>query len=583
MNYMRISSVGGLFHEFYEPIPNGLTKIPNLDCKHNILDATNLFWSLIFDTKNIKKVLNKVKPTSPKHIAIMANVELFIKQIEVAKKSICSQDITSSDFFQYLETLSIVCSLYSEYVYYPHRLTIQNGFENECFSASKIYINCLEKEENPYLRFIEDYVMPQLRVSVPQVIFVEGKPSLYNMTICRLVKTEFPQVHISLSRHSSEYYSLNKLETHLVNNVYLFKMVDSIILEYFQETERALINALENNIELSDIHNLVYKHGDKIIKTSYQANKNSYIPNIQEQYPASKLVNVHLQPYIMCYWNKCTFCGINKKYHFLNSEIMGDTLIHSLSSLNMYLSSEVKYIWFIDEAIHPTKLKKIASFFIEKKLNIFWQVRCRIDELLLEDKLVSLLQKSGLKEIRLGLESASTSILESMNKFDANFSLELVDKICGKYSSAGISVHFPMIIGFPGESSFERKKTFLFLEDLCKKYPLVSFNINVFNLDISSYVYKHPSRYEIEEIYYPCPLDDFLDNILYWKRNEDTQENQLFRERDQFMREILYPWMPINSFVKPYLFYRLSETIRNTLIWKCKENHTIIEREKSSV
>lgn len=67
----------------------------------------------------------------------------------------------------------------------------------------------------------------------------------------RLIKKEFPNVHISISRHSSEYYSLNKLESYLTQNDYLFKMVDSIILEYYDETEGKLLSALENNEELS--------------------------------------------------------------------------------------------------------------------------------------------------------------------------------------------------------------------------------------------------------------------------------------------------------------------------------------------
>ena len=34
------------------------------------------------------------------------------------------------------------------------------------------------------------------------------------------------------------------------------------------------------------------------------------------------------------------------------------------------------------------------------------------------------------------------------------------------------------------------------------------------------------------------------------------------------MRETLYPWMPTHAFTPPHIFYRLSETIRNTLVWK---------------
>ena len=42
MNYIRILSVGGLFYEFYSPIPNGLsTTVLTLNGRE--LDASNLF------------------------------------------------------------------------------------------------------------------------------------------------------------------------------------------------------------------------------------------------------------------------------------------------------------------------------------------------------------------------------------------------------------------------------------------------------------------------------------------------------------------------------------------------------------
>lgn len=581
MNYMRISSVKGLFHEFYKPVLKGLfTK--KLEINENELDATDFFWSMIFDVENIKQVINKIVPSSIKSFAIVANVELFIKQVEKAKKNICNPEITSQEFFCYLETLSIICDLYSKYIFLPHRLNIQNGFETDCSSAFQVYRNCLRDNKNPYLHFIVNYIMPHIRATVPTIIFIDGMPTLYNMTVCRLVKNEFPQIHISLSRHSSEYYSLNKLETHLVENKYLFKMVDSIILEFFEETERKLINTLKNGGAFSEISNLVYKNNEKIYMTLYKkTNPKDYIPEIQAQYSTRRIINVHLQPYSMCYWNKCTFCGINKKYHFKNNETNKHIIEISLKDLKKRIDKDTKYIWFIDEAIHPIKLKYIANFFIKNKFNFFWQARCRIEKMLLDKELITLLQKAGLKELRLGLESASINVLKLMNKFDDDFSLELVDKICKEYTSVGISIHFPIIIGFPGESLFDRKKTYRYLQCLCQKYHLVSFNINIFNLDISSYVFKNPDKYGIEKIYYPYPMNDFLGNVLQWERGDNTQKSQLVKERDQYMKEILYPWMPINSFIKPYLFYRLSETIRNTLIWKCQKNKTIFNFKKS--
>lgn len=573
MNYIRISSVGGLFHEFYNPTPNGLSTT-TLNLNGSELDATDFFWTHIFDTKNIEQIIDKIVPSSPKYIAITSYADTFLRQVEIAKNSVCNPDITAKDFFRYLETFSIVCKIYSEYVFNPHRLTIQNGFETNNYSASQMYYDCLNYQKNPYLNFIRQYVLPQIRECLTPVVFIDGAPTFYNMAICLLIKNEFSNVHICISRHSSEYYSLNKLESYLTQNKYLFKMVDSIILEYFDETESQLLSALENGKELSTVPNLIYKNNDKIFVTPYKAKKKNYAPILETQNSTSELVNIHLQPYNMCYWNKCTFCGINKKYHFDNDDADYNALEISLNYLKEHLYKGVKYIWFIDEAIHPHKLKHIAEFFIQNNINIIWQARCRVEKLLLDKNLIEHLQRSGLKELRLGLESASLDVLKTMNKFDEDFSLGVVEKICSAYSDSGISIHFPMIIGFPGENFHERKKTYDYLHYLCKKYPLVSFNLNVFNLDISSQVFCNPSKYEIGEIYYPCPLQDFLGNILQWNRGSNL-EKQLFIERDQYMREMLYPWMPVDSSVKPHIFYRLSETARHTLKWKAQENNTI--------
>ena len=573
MNYMRISTVSGLYHEFYKPMQDNLS-ITDLALNENNLDATNLFWSLIFDVNNIKKIIDKIIPHSPQYIAIKGNKYIFIKQIELAKEFICNPHISQKEFYHHLETLSIVCKIYSEYVFHPYRLTIQNGLETDNFSATQMYKDCLENTRNPYLEFIKLYVWPKIQEVSPKIVFMDGMPTLYTMTICRLIKNEFPQVHISISRHSSEYYSLNKLESYLIHNKFLFKMVDSVVLDYFDETEEQLLFTIMNDKKLDNVPNLIYKSNNKICITPYKTKRDVYDPIIEKQYRTGNLINVHLQPYCMCYWNKCTFCGINKKYHFNNRHTTQDALRISLDKLKENISDRIKYIWFIDEAIHPEKLKYIARYFIKNKISVYWQARCRIEELLLNKELIELLQKSGLKELRLGLESASYDVLKSMHKFDEDFSLELVDKICSAYTTVGITIHFPMIIGFPGESSFERKKTYDYLHYLCKKYPLVSFNINVYNLDIKSYVYTHHDEYEIENIFYPCPLQDFLGNILRWER-KDSLEQQLFRERDQYMRELLYPWMPANSFIKPHIFYRLCETIRNTLVWKSRENNIV--------
>ena len=136
--------------------------------------------------------------------------------------------------------------------------------------------------------------MPKVEEISPDILFIEGKPSFYNMAVSCLFKEKFPYMHTSLTRHSSEYYSINKLESYLVKNYYLFKMVDSIILEYFEETESQIISTLKAKDELSQVNNLIYKKNDKIFQTAYLSLKRNYAPDIETSNLTRELLNVHL-------------------------------------------------------------------------------------------------------------------------------------------------------------------------------------------------------------------------------------------------------------------------------------------------
>lgn len=178
-----------------------------------------------------------------------------------------------------------------------------------------------------------------------------------------------------------------------------------------------------------------------------------------------------------------------------------------------------------------------------------------------------------MREIRLGLESASTRIQKLMNKFSVDIDNLYIENLVKKFNNNGISVHFPMIIGFPTESIAERRETYEFLEYLSRKCPLTTFNINVLGLDISSELFKEYSKFNISEIRFPCSPKYFLGNIVGWDSFESPYDRStLDFERNNVMRNILYPWMPTNCVLPIFIFYRLSETSRNTLIWKCVDN-----------
>lgn len=591
MKYLYIGVVNGLHNEMYNPQLEALMET-DLMISSNRLEANNHFWNVIFNSQNISNLLDNISITediNPAYLSILNYKDFFLEKVLEAQVRICYCNNSPQEFFTYLETLNLVCKLYSEYMYFPHTLTLQDGFITNNSNARIIWEECSNPAKNPYFTYIKQHVLPLIENDNPQLLFLEGAPNYYNMGLAKLIKQKIQNIRICMTRHSSEYYSLNKLDYLLKKNHYFFKLVDIVILEFFSDIEKELIL----DIPLEQMDNILYKNKEGNIiqnkysnswnnkQISYEIRPQNKIADFQSN-PA-KLANVHLEPYTKCFWNKCSFCGINKKYHFEN-QITNEALFTTrLDELKQLVLNGITYIWFIDEAIPANKLKKLAQFFIENQLSVIWQIRSRICQELIDDCLIELLEHAGLKEIRLGLESASLPILKKMNKFDESFSLDLVENICKKFVQHNISVHFPIIIGFPGETVYDRKCTYDFLRYLHQKYPMVTFNINLFGLDICSPMFTNWTSYEIANIYFPCIPDYYIANIVGWSGINNFTSDLLSHERDKIMKDILYPWMPLNATLKPYIFYRLSETIRNTLYWKEKPIKEEKQLDKQSI
>lgn len=585
MEFMTVIPPGGLYQEFYDPAPELLLHPKSILGNPNFLDANSLFWAEILAESTIKDVAQQAhkrfandEQVSLQYRAAAWDPEAFAERVRGARVKAADQSTTSQQFFSFVETLNIYCSIYAHLMgKYPYLFTAQYGWHLREDSAKEIFQTCLDNECNPYLSFLTSTILPIVERAAPKIVFLSGRPGYFSFALARLIKQLDPTIFFCVTRHSSEYYSMNKIDFLLTQNTYLFRVIDAVILEHFEETESELINAVLNGNPIQDVYNLIAFFPDgNICHTGYQAPAvKSHAPYIQKHskgqevglcFHPSDTVNVHLFPNVKCYWNRCNFCGINQKYHFENSCEAYHGTEQQLSFVKEAIS-ESTHIWFIDEALPPETLRRIAMFFSTEMPDIIWQARCRIEQDLLADDLPELLAASGLRELRLGLESGSYAVLRSMNKFDASFSFSLVESICQRYSACGISIHFPIIIGFPGEHDADRQATYDLLHTLVHKYLGVTFNVNLFGLDIGSRVFRNWYDFEIQGLSFPCEPSFYLGNILQW-HNADTDMSALARQRDQFMRELLYPWMPAHTLTPPHILYRLSETKRNTLYWK---------------
>ncbi|EHQ89496.1 B12-binding domain-containing radical SAM protein [Desulfosporosinus youngiae] len=590
MNELHLYSLEGLFYEFSQPDLNSLRLEP-LDnaVPDSLRRANGLFWAQHLKAASIHNLLNilankhhNLPVDIVQYAAILEKPQLFVERCQLAIHQIVNQATDVRDYFGALETLSILCKMYSELIYFPHTLTISDGFALNQTSSQEMLANCMIPSQNPYLKFLEEEVFPVILSNNPDLVWLHGRITMSTMAMAVYIKKNKPTAHISVVNHSSEYYSLNKITSHLMGNQTLFSIIDSIVLEETNPTMVKLRQALAKGQSLEFIKNLIfvdhnsghihqnpYSSLSSVTFDDYLNTRPRSLPNNATHIDPYEILSAKLFPEIICPWRQCTFCGINSKYHVEGNHRFEVNIDEKLDKIEHLLQEGRKYFWFIDEAIPPSLLAEFAKGLLRRKINIFWQVRSRFDgDFNLE--LCELLYASGLREIRFGLESASSSVLRSMNKFSAGFELDTVEHIVAIFHSAGISVHCPLIIGFPGETPLQRKETYHFLTHLKRKYQNFTFNINILEMDVSSNLYLHFEEFEITALKLPCSSRYFLGNsVEAWGMQEGWfDKSALLKEQNNVMRGLMYPWMPPDAIIPVNIFYRLSETIRATLIWK---------------
>lgn len=568
MKIISINTLCGLHNMLYDK--KNLNTNKKTDVENNFLDINNLFWSQVLSHETISNTINYfiqissiLGTLSIQEQYVVSAPNIFIDKLTEAKNNIINTETDERTLFSYIETLNIFCMIYSRLLPTNFTFTIDQGFHRSSSSAKEMLEHCLLEYSNPYLNFITQTVLPIILDLKPDIIFMKGIPNIGSFAIAKLVKQKLPKVHISITNHSTEYYSINKIKNNLLANAFFFECFDSVVLnQNYTETEKEIVNSLSRNSTLSDVPNILYKNQNgsvnvtniKITYPKYDFNMN----NILKEY-----VNIRLFPKNHCYWNQCTFCGINNKYLDYSTTW---NIEDAWCQINYLQNKNINYFWSIDEAIPPSVLYQLAQKMNKNNCNFVWHTRSRLDSEWINEDIIKELAVSGLTQIRLGFESASIRILKLMNKHEnveeVMNNIELILELFFKYQ---IRVHFPAIIGFPTETIYEREQTINYLKKLKKKYPLFSYNVNILELDISSKLYKNWDKYNITQINLPCPLNDFMGNIIKWY---EPIVHSTIPDLEQDRRNTMlsqYDWYPENALTEPHIFYRLYESGRYML------------------
>jgi Radical SAM superfamily len=558
---------------------------PLLDGPHSLANLNNLWWRHATIPEEIERIADELgrlgsrlePPFSTVFKFIVADHRVFALAVEDSLAQFGEFDRGPRHAFKCLETLQVFCDAYSHVAGRPGFLTLQEGLAHNDISSLDLDQNALSRGRNPYLGFLEQFAWPVIDSARADLVWMVGPPKISTFAMAKRAKHANPNSHVSVTFHSSEYYSLNKVAKFLKSNEMLFRTVDSVILDDFENTMPQLRDALSCGDDLSSVPNLMFRTSDGAIhQTEYLVapqslafhERSSPVPSGQVQ-TVHETAEVRLWPNSKCYWNNCNFCAINKRYQTLPRNDFSE-VEERVEAFRRLESIGKKYIWSVDEAIPPKDLGSLAEGIIRAGVIVKWETRSKVDRNF-DSKICSSLGRSGLVEIRLGLESANARVLALMGKHPEGWSLAMLRRVVSDFFDAGVSVHFPTIVGFPGETSSEREDTYEFLRQICRDFPGTTFNINILGLDVASKLFENYPDFGITTIKWPISSKYFMGNLLDWDSMETPFEYaRLDAERNSVMREVLYPWMPESAAIPPYMFYRLTETSRATMVWKSK-------------
>ena len=197
-----------------------LTKNFGLDIHQQLIDLVK---------KLERSVDGETGPGSKEHYAkAVESLDQFphlIDEVERAKTSLRSQEFFDED--RYRESLFVIdkwLDLVSS-LYFPTRMTVvDNQLSYSIYSSRDIIKAIHDEAQNPYLDLYRRFFLPDFTQDTPDFVGVSITATsqiIPGLTLCSLIKQQFPQVHVTVG---------GSIFTRLVDNLRrcdrLFEIVD---------------------------------------------------------------------------------------------------------------------------------------------------------------------------------------------------------------------------------------------------------------------------------------------------------------------------------------------------------------------
>jgi radical SAM superfamily enzyme YgiQ (UPF0313 family) len=502
----------------------------------------------------------ELTPELQKQYATLSTSMLFgehiIDEVDNAKKLLRGRDFYDiEELFGAFKILELGLKLASS-AYYPTNLTFHAyDMRRSCRSSSDVLAAVNEREENLFIDYFEKNTLPEILEDKPALIgisIINTSQIIPGLTLANLIKKADGNIHINIGGSV-----FTRLISELSRNDGLFSVFDSVIVHEGETPLLNLIKHLNNEFDIKDISNLIYKDGSGI-KVNRISSEGEDVNSLPTPCFDGLPLDLYFSPELVlpvlssrgCYWRRCTFCdhgyGYSGKYRPRDVGLLYDDL-RTLKSKH-----KTSFFTFQDEGVAPKLMGVLSDKIIENKLDISWLADARFEPIF-SFELSKKLADAGCKMLYFGLESANERILRCMDK---GIIKDNVLKICEHCTGAGIWTHLFLIFGFPTETVGEAQETMDFI--LRNNKIIRSLSFGSFQLTKHSRVYENPASFGVNKIAQGKGLDLSLwydyEAVGMSKKEIDDQIQKFYNELS-----LKYSDMPIwSNLDREHLFLYIS-------------------------
>ncbi len=421
--------------------------------------------------------------------------------------------LKSGDLFYnpklFLESLNIINKALEivSMPYYPTLISF-TGFQNERFKLNFESMKYYVEDENTnifleyYAGIIDDIVAKgadYIGVSINSSSQIVG-----GLTLCKMLK-ERTKAHINIGGNF-----FGRVVDNLLKRKEFFDMFcDSISIEEGEAPTFELARHIAGEIEIEKVPNLLYIKDNKVVvnekitpmKLDDMKPLDLDCYNLKDYFTPA--IVIPFQTSRGCYWRKCSFCDHDFGMHYNIKNI--DKLVEQIKMMKEKYG--ISKFEFIDEAISPQYMEKMAERFLQEDLNISFFCDARLESEFTKE----ILQKAhaaGLKMILWGLESGSRKIMELINK---GIDIDNRLNVLRDSYEAGIFNFAFIFFGFPAETKQDAIQT---IDMICENTDIINtYGKSVFTMGRHTKLREAPEKYGV--VGETVQEDEFSPTFLY--------------------------------------------------------------------